>query len=320
MNTPLVTIWTTTYNHAPFIRQCLEGILMQKTTFSFELLIHDDASTDETADIIREYEARYPNIVKPIYQTENLFSKGGGITRKFLLPRSQGKYIAACEGDDYWTDPLKLQKQIEFLESHPDYTICGGMYWILEEGKSEPIERDWFVREMAKFPKGKTVTLDNFLYPYSLQFLTVCFLKDCYDVEKIKQISYAKDDTCYAVFLEQGKGFIFPDYFGVYRLHQGGIWAGKISEEQVRSNEKCYGQLVQFFGNKSKSIRKAYFDTCISLRVIELKKSKHPVMEYLKMMRFAFSGNILDVISFQVPFFLRTSIESFIRYCKKNNK
>ena len=87
---------------------------MQKTDFPFEILIHDDASTDGTADIIREYEAKYPDIIKPIYQTENQYSKGIKVSQVYQFPRAKGKYIALCEGDDYWTDPYKLQKQVDF--------------------------------------------------------------------------------------------------------------------------------------------------------------------------------------------------------------
>jgi len=322
MNTPLVSVLTQTYNHAPFIRQCIEGVMMQKTTFTFEFLIHDDASTDETADIIREYEARYPDVIKPIYQDENQFSKKiVSILNGLQFPRVQGKYVAICEGDDYWTDPLKLQKQVVFLEAYPDYTICGGMYWILNNENSELTERDWMVREMKKFPKGKTVTLQNFLYPYMLQFLTVCFRWDSFNKEKNNQIRSGKDDVYYAILLEQGKGFVFPDYFGVYRMHQGGIFAGVESEVKVRQNEKCYGELVIHFGNKSKSIRNAYFKTAIGVRIIELKKSKHPVMNFMKMVRFTFSGKIIDVISFQIPFFFSVSCGGVIRYFKnKFNK
>ena len=94
--------------------------MVQKTNFPIEILIHDDASTDGTADIIREYEAQYPDIIKPIYQTENQYSKGINPGFEFLFPRARGKYIALCEGDDYWTDTLKLQKQVEFLEGNKE--------------------------------------------------------------------------------------------------------------------------------------------------------------------------------------------------------
>ena len=120
---PIVSISCLTYNHAPYIRQCLDGFMMQKTNFLIEILIHDDVSTDGTTDIIREYEQKYPDIIKPIYQTENQHSKGIRITQTYNLPRARGKYIAICEGDDYWIDPLKLQKQVDFLEAHPDYGL-----------------------------------------------------------------------------------------------------------------------------------------------------------------------------------------------------
>ena len=120
----VVSIIFNTYNHEPYIRQCLEGFVMQKTDFAFEVLIHDDASTDKTADIIREYEAHYPDIIKPIYQTENQYSKKTGIMKTFQIPRVKGKYIALCEGDDYWIDPLKLQKQVDILEKDATITTC----------------------------------------------------------------------------------------------------------------------------------------------------------------------------------------------------
>lgn len=123
---PLVSVSCITYNHALYIRQCLDGFVMQKTTFPFEVLIHDDASTDGTAEIIKEYEKKYPYIIKPIYENENQWIKGRRGTRVFNYPRAKGKYIAFCEGDDYWTDPLKLQKQVDFLEAHPDYGLVHG--------------------------------------------------------------------------------------------------------------------------------------------------------------------------------------------------
>ena len=122
-NIPLVSISCFTFNHEPYIRQCLDGFIMQKTNFTFEVLIHDDASTDRTANIIREYESKYPGIIKPIYQTENQYSKGVKID-PINYNRAVGKYIAMCEGDDYWTDPLKLQKQVDFLETHEDVSMC----------------------------------------------------------------------------------------------------------------------------------------------------------------------------------------------------
>lgn len=119
-----VSIICNAYNHGPYIRDALEGFVKQRTNFEYEVLIHDDASTDNTADVIREYEKKYPYIIKPIYQTENQYSKGVNITQVYHLPRMNGKYVALCEGDDYWTDPLKLQKQYNAMENHTDVDIC----------------------------------------------------------------------------------------------------------------------------------------------------------------------------------------------------
>ena len=121
---PLVSISCITYNHEPYIAQALNGFLMQKTSFPFEVLIHDDASTDRTADILREYEKKFPNLIKPIYQKENQYSKGfTSVSATWNFPRAQGKYIALCEGDDYWIDENKLQMQVDFLEKNPEYGL-----------------------------------------------------------------------------------------------------------------------------------------------------------------------------------------------------
>src|SRR5690606_940515 len=124
MDNIVVSISCITYNHGHYIRECLDGILMQQCDFTFEILIHDDASTDETQEIIKEYQEKFPDIIKPVFQNENQYSQGiRGLMSRFNFPRAKGKYIAICEGDDYWTDPLKLQKQVDFLEENPNYNI-----------------------------------------------------------------------------------------------------------------------------------------------------------------------------------------------------
>lgn len=119
----MVTIRCTVYNHEPYLRQCLDGFVMQKTNFKFEAIVHDDASTDGSATIIREYAEKYPEIIKPILQTENQYSKRDGSLTRIMNEHTRGKYIAICEGDDYWIDPLKLQKQVDFMENHLDYGL-----------------------------------------------------------------------------------------------------------------------------------------------------------------------------------------------------
>lgn len=120
---PLVSVACITYNQDAFIRQCLDGFICQKTSFPFEVIVHDDCSTDSTAIILKEYVNIYPDFILPIYQTINQYSKGLNPFSEFVFPKCRGKYIAICEGDDFWTDPFKLQKQVDFLESNDDYGL-----------------------------------------------------------------------------------------------------------------------------------------------------------------------------------------------------
>lgn len=119
-----VSVWCITFNHENYIRQCLDGLVNQKTIFSYEIIVHDDASSDGTANIIRDYAEKY-SIIVPILQTENQYSKHDGSLLKILTHATRGEYIAMCEGDDYWIDPNKLQEQVDYLENHPD---CGLTY------------------------------------------------------------------------------------------------------------------------------------------------------------------------------------------------
>lgn len=138
--TPLVCIRCTTFNQEKFIAQCLDGFLIQETNFPFEVIVHDDASSDKTADIIREYAAKYPKIIKPYIETENQWSKNDGSFTRIMNSLLTRKYVAMCEGDDYWIDPQKLQLQIDFLENHPDYMMVFHDAEIKNEPGVKPID------------------------------------------------------------------------------------------------------------------------------------------------------------------------------------
>lgn len=153
---PMVTVACLAYNQEKFIRQALDGFVMQKTSFPFEVIVHDDASTDGTAEIIREYETMYPHLFRPIYQTENQFSKNHCYPVEAVYLKARGKYIADCDGDDYWTDPDKLQKQVDFMEASPEYSICYHAY-LLKDKDEEPhpitgaLPRDYSPNELVGF-------------------------------------------------------------------------------------------------------------------------------------------------------------------------
>jgi glycosyltransferase involved in cell wall biosynthesis len=180
----MVSIKCTVYNHAPFLRQCLDGFVMQQTNFRFEAVVHDDASTDNSAHIIQEYAEKYPDIIKPVYEKENIYSKDKVQLRRIMNDLCKGKYVALCEGDDFWTDPLKLQKQVDYMESHPDCSLCfTAAEVICEKGIPENNElpfaqqetRDWNGVELAKKWVVPTATIlhinDMEDYPYDSRFI-----------------------------------------------------------------------------------------------------------------------------------------------------
>ena len=171
----IVSVLMITYNHEAFISQAIEGVLMQKTSFQIELIIGEDFSTDNTRKICQEYQKIYPDRIKLLLPGTNL-----GMMQNFksTLEASVGKYIALCEGDDYWTDPLKLQKQVEFLEDNLDYSFSFHKVKVISEGvehlllyehleereyKCEEVYNKWSIptcsvvfrrpKEMIKFPK-----------------------------------------------------------------------------------------------------------------------------------------------------------------------
>jgi len=150
---PLVSISCLAYKHENYIRAAIESFLMQKTNFKVEILIHDDASPDRTADIIREYEAKFPQLIKPKYQRENQFSQIGCLVGLLDLLRARGKYIAFCEGDDYWIDPYKLQKQVDFLETNPEFGLVHSDYDILYE-KSKKIIKSAHTKRIKNVFQG----------------------------------------------------------------------------------------------------------------------------------------------------------------------
>ena len=120
----MVSVLCTAYNHEKYLREALDSMVNQQTDFAYEILVSDDVSTDSTPDIIRDYAARYPDKIRPFLLTENLYSQGRDVYYEVFFPAARGKYTAFCEGDDFWTDPTKLQRQVDFLEAHPDYTAC----------------------------------------------------------------------------------------------------------------------------------------------------------------------------------------------------
>ena len=248
VETPLVSIVCITYNHVRFIRDALDGFVMQKTNFPFEILVHDDASTDGTADIVREYEEKYPHLFRCVYQTENQWGKKDAC-KDFLFPMVRGKYVALNEGDDYWTDENKLQKQVDFMESHPDFSVCFHPVTVHWDDNSKP--DDIFPSAEMRFDKT-VLTLDDLLKHNFIQTNTVMyrwrFHTDSFDL--IPDGILPEDWYLHLLHAQIGKIGFLPDVMSVYRRNQGGIWteAGQTSRWFIRCGIPC----IRFWQNMQK--------------------------------------------------------------------
>lgn len=241
---PLVSVCVITYNHGKYIRQCLDGILMQKVNFPYEILIHDDASPDDTADIIREYWEKYPTVIKPILQTENQYSKGVDVSR-FNFHRAKAKYIAQCEGDDYWTDDRKLQMQVDFLEENSEYVMTGHNIQIMGEKGFKPyttydtIDRTYSFEDLQH---GKLWDIATASTVFRNIFITLDSKVEC-----MYYSCKANGDLKVQLLLSQfGKCYIFPEQMSVYRY---------IVSHGTSYNARAYGK------NMAKIIYDKYLDS-----------------------------------------------------------
>lgn len=215
--TPLVSIKCLVYNHEKYLHDCLEGIVMQKTNFKFEAIVHDDASTDGSAAIIREYAEKYPDIIKPIYEIENIFSKDHGLLRRIMDDACKGKYVAECEGDDYWIDPYKLQKQVDFMESHNDVSLVFSRCHVLNKGQ--------YIDDQYPHFKGinDCYFSSNQLYSnWIIPTASMLYRHNLFTIYTDERI-YAGDIVMSLSLAEKGKVFGMSDYMTVYRLNEEGL-------------------------------------------------------------------------------------------------
>lgn len=219
-NKPLVAIHCLVYNHEPYLRDCFEGFVMQQTDFPFVAIVHDDASTDGSAAVIREYEQKYPHIFKPIYESENQWSRQNGSLDRIMndaIEATGAKYIAICEGDDYWIDPFKLQKQVDFMEKNLEYGLCYTDYNRLEDA-NQTLITSMFEKQNQYRPISYE---QHLLKPGYLAPMTWVYRRDLLDM-----LSSAKvySDGTYAYMLEcmhNSKVAYLPEVTATYRSHVG---------------------------------------------------------------------------------------------------
>ena len=213
---PLVSVQTITYQHGAFIRQCMDGVLMQRTSFPFEYVIGEDFSTDGTREIVLEYAKRHPNAIRVITADKNVGAKAN-VCRTLVACR--GKYIALCEGDDYWTDPLKLQKQVDFLEAHPECSMCfHEAYDLWPDGRKVEYVRS-HQKDIKPFYGLEDVVARHFIPTASMVFRNG--LIDLSHPE-FPQIT-AGDWMLHVMLAEKGALAFLDQNWSVRRIHPGGM-------------------------------------------------------------------------------------------------
>ncbi|MGM9795281.1 MAG: glycosyltransferase [Candidatus Aphodosoma sp.] len=254
-----VTIRCITYNQVNYIRQCLDGFVTQQTNFKFEAIVHDDASTDGTAEIVREYAEKYPDIIKPIFETENQYSKHDGSLGRILNAYTRGKYVSICEGDDYWTDPHKLQKQADFLDANPQ---CSLTYHACKNVFSTPCKVNGIYAENVK-----QSYLDVDLVDYPFQTATVMYRKEIIDSELYKKATAIGctfgDAILYLTASRFGTIEGVNEQMSVYRRHEGGISQHMYDMDKLWKNFRDWQNVALLFGGeigeKIKEVKLGYF-------------------------------------------------------------
>jgi glycosyltransferase involved in cell wall biosynthesis len=235
---PVVSVCLITYNHEKYIRKAIESVLQQRTLFSYELIIAEDCSTDNTRNIIQEYSKKYPSIIRLILQEKNVGPENNFID---LLSSAKGKYIAYFEGDDYWTDNEKIQKQVEFLENHPEFVLVfHNVDVVSQEGK--------FISKV--YPKKRKQVI-KFIDLVKGDYTKTCSSIFRNDLRKLRpifdKVLRPDDTTLYMLLLDGSSAYYIEDSMAAYRIHEGGIWSTRKKELQLLYSLDFLKRIIAYY-------------------------------------------------------------------------
>ena len=290
----MVSIVVTAYNHEKYIRQTIENFLNQITNFRVEILINDDCSTDTTASIIKGYELKYPTLFRVFYQKENQYSKGIKPLPNVLFPATKGKYIALCEGDDYWTDPFKLQKQVDFLEVNYNFIACSHQTKILRMENFQFFEDRFDFSESKDLGLNEVVsTLDPF-HLSSYMFRCILIPNLILFFKKWKK-PFSGDSVIYVLSCKLGLIRFFAEEMSVYRLHKGGI-TSTITNDIPKYLFNQYITWVLLSKQFNKNERELYFNPLINYyeNYLIKKVKKMKLSNLFTQLKFFYISNPID--------------------------
>ncbi|WP_407074054.1 MULTISPECIES: glycosyltransferase family 2 protein [unclassified Pseudomonas] len=248
---PLLSIVCPTYNQVGFITQTIESFLAQKTNFPIEILINDDASTDGTTQIVEQYAARYPTIIRAFYHRVNQYSKGNLCTPG-LFKEARGKYIAYCEGDDYWTDTRKLQVQVDFLESHPDYVLT------YHDAMSFDSEGERGIQLLGNLRADATAV--ELQRAREISTLTTCFRNVFHELPPELWLAPLNDLCWWSLLGAHGKGkFLEEIKPAMYRIHLGGVFSMRSHQRKLHMSLQTCSSLANYYNRIGNQAMYEYF-------------------------------------------------------------
>jgi glycosyltransferase involved in cell wall biosynthesis len=250
---PLVSIVTVTYNHESYISKTIEGVLAQQVNFLLEFIIAEDCSTDGTLTVCRHYAELHPGLIRLITSDTNV---GAVANERRAMLAAKGKYVALCEGDDYWSDPLKLQKQVDFLEAHPDYSVCFHRYKIYIAETNTFHDDDCGYLFDDNVLEGVEVTLEMFLHRWITQYLSVLYRRNAFNTDVIDKYKYYRDNHLIYHLLQNGKGFLFSFFGGVYNITKKGVFSNLSLSKTGNTIINVYKEIWK--KNNDKRVREMY--------------------------------------------------------------
>ncbi len=255
-----VSVVCLVYNHALYLKKCLDGIVGQKTNFSLEVIVNDDASTDNSKEIISEYEKKYPDLIKAIYHKENQWIKGVNIIRSVLF-HAKGRYVAVCDGDDYWTDENKLQKQFEFMESHKECSMCAHKMLTVDARTEEGL----FFIPKNNFEKKEIYTIRDFLKSGYFIQTTSYFVRGtvveeyCKSLPKFIELCPAGDTALLMWCAYKGNVGYIDEKMGCYRLAVKNSWSEQLKENEEK-RKSFYEGLIACYEEFDKVTKEEYHE------------------------------------------------------------
>lgn len=262
-----VSVLCTAYNHEKFLRKCLDGFVMQKTNFKFEAIIHDDVSTDGTKAIIEEYAKKYPDIIVPIYETENQYSKGVELVDNIMFPVARGKYIALCEGDDYWCDENKLQLQYDFMESHQECSAC---FHNTIRKDLKGVNKDIYFNSWTDI---HYLTPEESICGYYVHTSSYFIRREYFVKKKYQKKYWFGDYTRLTGFLLTGKLAVLPQVMSVYNSNnEMGVTAEVYDLNNIENFVKQFSLLVEYLNGFNEYSNKKY-DEFVQKKIYTLQYS-----------------------------------------------